>query len=309
MSERPTWKVSDVVDETDLRERDGRTLRVYDTHPGDDARLPVFWHHGTPNLGIPPEPLFEAGEWLGLRWVSFDRPGYGGSTVAPGRTMTSVAHDVAAVADALGIDELTVMGHSGGGSYALGCAAVLGDRVRAVVTMAAIAPYGVPGLDWFAGMIPSGVAALEAAVAGREAKTAFEASGAEYDPEFIPADVELFSTSWAWLGKVVGPARDAGPYGQIDDDVSYVLPWGCDPAAITAPVLLLHGGRDRIIPPAHAWWLAAHLPTAELTLHPDEGHISILRHAEESLDWLREQIEKLQVDGPWQQADRGPARS
>jgi pimeloyl-ACP methyl ester carboxylesterase len=41
-----------------------------------------------------------------------------------------------------------VVGYSGGGTYALGCAAALGARVRAVVTLAAIAPYGGDGLDW-----------------------------------------------------------------------------------------------------------------------------------------------------------------
>jgi pimeloyl-ACP methyl ester carboxylesterase len=280
------------MNETDLRLTDGRTVRVYDTHPGDTARVVVFWHHGTPNLGIPPEPLFGAGEWLGLRWVAIDRPGYGGSTVAPGRTMTSVARDIEQVLDSLGIGEFTVLGHSGGGSYALGCAATLGDRVRAVATMAAIAPYGVPGLDWFDGMIGSGVTALRAALAGREEKTALEASGFDYDPEFLPVDVDTFSTDWSWLGKVVGPALDAGPYGQIDDDVSYVLPWGCDPTAITAPMLVLHGGRDRIIPPGHGQWLAKNCPTAELALHPDDSHISILRKAEPALDWLRAQADR-----------------
>src|SRR5437870_8225142 len=108
--------------EQDLRLIDGRMLHVYDTAPGESGRLPVVWHHGTPNLGAPPEPLFAAADRLGLRWVSFDRPGYGGSTVAPGRTVSSVAGDVAAAADALGIDEFAVMGYSGGGTYALGCA-------------------------------------------------------------------------------------------------------------------------------------------------------------------------------------------
>ena len=44
--------------ETDLTLPDGRTLHVYDTDPGGDG-LVVFWHHGTPNLGPPPEPLVE----------------------------------------------------------------------------------------------------------------------------------------------------------------------------------------------------------------------------------------------------------
>jgi hypothetical protein len=135
--------------------------------------------------------------------------------------MASVADDVAAVADSLGIDRFAVVGHSGGGCYALGAAATLGDRVRAVLTMAAIAPYDADGLDWFAGMVPSGVAALRAAVRGREAKTAYETSGIEYDPEFTAADLAMFDGPWSWLGKVVGPALDAGPFGQIDDDISF----------------------------------------------------------------------------------------
>lgn len=269
---------------------DGRTLHVYDTG-GDESRgVPVVWHHGTPNLGAPPEPLFAAADRLGLRWVSFDRPGYGGSTVAPRRTVSSVAADVATIADALGLGEFAVMGYSGGGSYALGCAAVLADRVRAVVTLAAIAPYDADGLDWFAGMVPSGVAALGTAAAGREVRTALERSGFAYDSQFTPADLAVFEGPWGWLGKVAGPALDAGPYGQIDDDVSYTHPWGCDPRAITAPVLLLHGTEDRIIPATHASWLAANCPNSELRPCDGDSHFTVVTHAESGLQWLRQQI-------------------
>jgi len=45
--------------ETDLGLSDGRVLHVYDTGAGD-TRLTVFWHHGTPNIGAPPLPLFPA---------------------------------------------------------------------------------------------------------------------------------------------------------------------------------------------------------------------------------------------------------
>ncbi|GAA1557614.1 alpha/beta hydrolase [Kribbella sancticallisti] len=272
------------MNETDLLLSDGRQLHVYDSGRGD---LPIFWHHGTPNLGTPPAPLFPAAERLGVRWFSVDRPGYDGSTPAPGRTMATVAGDVATVADSLGIDRFAIAGYSGGGSYALGSAATLGERVRAVLTLAAIAPYGVGGLDWFAGMIPSGVASLQAALGGREVKTEHETSGAEYDPEFTDADLAMFEGPWGWLGSVAGEAgMAAGPYGLIDDDVSYVIPWGCDLATITAPVLLLHGEQDRIIPSSHGSWLADHCPTAELRLSPSDSHISILGRAEAGLEWL-----------------------
>jgi pimeloyl-ACP methyl ester carboxylesterase len=278
------------VIERDVTVTGGRTLHVYDTAPDEPGRLPVVWQHGTPNLGAPPEPLFAAADRLGLRWVSFDRPGYGGSTVAPGRTIASGAADVATVADALGLGRFAVAGYSGGASHALGAAAVLGDRVRAVVSLAAIAPYGADGLDWFAGMVPSGVAALGCAAAGRPVRAALEASGFAYDSQFTEADLAVFAGPWGWLGKVAGPALDAGPYGQIDDDVSYTLPWGCDPRSIAAPVLLLHGTADRIIPASHGAWLAARCPAAELRRHDGDSHFTIVTHAESGLEWLRERI-------------------
>ncbi|MBK3587827.1 alpha/beta hydrolase, partial [Streptomyces sp. MBT57] len=69
------------VGESDLRLGDGRRLHVYDSGP-DDGPV-VFWHHGTPNIGSPPAPLFPAAEKLSVRWVSYDRPGYGGSSPLP----------------------------------------------------------------------------------------------------------------------------------------------------------------------------------------------------------------------------------
>jgi pimeloyl-ACP methyl ester carboxylesterase len=278
-----------MVTETDLVLSDGRCLHVYDTGAaGPVARLTVFWHHGTPNLGAPPQPLFEAARRLNIRWVSHDRPGYGGSSPLPGRDVASAARDVEQIADALGIGEFAVMGHSGGGPHALACAALLPERVLGVVSGAGLAPYGADGLDYFGGMTPSGAASLHAAVAGREAKDAYEASAPEFDPEtFTPADYAALAGSWGWLNSVVGPATAQGPGGLIADDLAYVAPWGFDPAQIEAPVLLLHGGQDRVVPPSHGEWLLAHVPTSELWRCPEDGHISVLGSAEAALEWLR----------------------
>jgi pimeloyl-ACP methyl ester carboxylesterase len=282
---------SGVVREFDLDLADGNTLHAYDAG-GDDAEpdgtqhLAVFWHHGTPNIGAPPAPLFAAADRLGLRWVSYDRPGYGGSSPQPGRDVASAARFTATVADALGIERFAVMGHSGGAPHALACSACLPERVVAVVSVAALAPFGADGLDWFAGMIPSGVAALRAAAAGRAAKEQFEASGAEYDPEFTEADLAALTGDWSWFADVVGPAVATGRGGAVDDDLAYVAPWGFEPAAVTAPTLLLHGGADGIAPSTHSAWLARHCPAAELRLSSPDGHISILNHATAALEWL-----------------------
>jgi pimeloyl-ACP methyl ester carboxylesterase len=275
---------------TDVQLPDGRTLRVYDTHPGARDRLAVLWHHGTPNVGHPPAPLFAAADRLGLRWISYDRPGYGGSSRRPGRDLASAAGDAAAAADALGVDRFAVYGHSGGSNHALACAALLPERVSGAVGVAALAPFGAVGAgadDWFAGMYPGGEAELRASAAGRaELERCLEQG--EFDPQmFTPADHAALDGSWAWLGKVAGLAMQGGLDGMVDDDLSYVAPWGFDPAAVTAPVLLLHGDADRIVPFGHGQWLAARL-TATFWPGPGDGHLSVLGASERALEWLAE---------------------
>lgn len=271
--------------ELDLELGDGRTIRAYDADPGRDA-LAVLWHHGTPNIGLPPEPLFEASDRLGIRWVSYDRPGYGGSTRRPGRDLAAAADDAAAVVDALGIDRFALMGHSGGASHALAVSARMPERIVGTVSVSGLAPYGADALDWFGGMADAGVASLRAALAGREEKERYEASAPDADPGFTAADLDALAAEWGWLGRVAGPALAGGPGGLVDDDLAYVAPWTFDPSEIAVPTLILHGGRDRIVPPAHAEWLVRHIPGAELWLRPDDGHISVLRSAPAALEWL-----------------------
>ncbi|MGZ4603212.1 MAG: alpha/beta fold hydrolase, partial [Kineosporiaceae bacterium] len=94
------------------------------------------------------------------------------------------------------------------------------------------------------------------------------------------------SGPWSWLLEVVQAAQAGGPQGAIDDDLAYVARWGFDPASIEAPVLLVHGARDRMVPSSHSAWLAARCPAAELRVIADAGHVSVLAHAEEALAWI-----------------------
>ena len=186
----------------------------------------MFWDHGTPNVGAPPEPLFPAAARRGIRWVSYDRRGYGGSTPHPGRDVASAAADVAGIADALGIEQFAVMGHSGGAAYALACAALLPERVLAAVCASGLAPYHAQGLDWFAGMGAAGAAEPRAAATGRAALEEYLAS-AVYDPElFTPADHAALAGPWSWLLTVVEQAMEGGLGGMVDDDLACVASWG-----------------------------------------------------------------------------------
>ena len=104
-----------------------------------------MYFHGTPSSRL--DLCF--GEQLaaecGVRLVSFDRPGYGGSTPAP-FGLASIAADAHAVADELGIAGFATLGQSGGGPGALAAAAVPGGRVTRVGIASGPGPFQrVPG--------------------------------------------------------------------------------------------------------------------------------------------------------------------
>jgi len=269
-----------------LETADGRTLQFYDVTPEASDHLPIIWHHGSPNVGEPPEPLFDAAAQRGLGWIGYDRPGYGGSSAQPGRSVGQAAFDAQAVADHLGLERYAVLGHSGGGAHALACAALTPERVVAAVSISGLAPYGSRGLDYFAGINPGGEAELRAAAQGGAALAA-HLETAQFDPSmFIESDWEALNGDWAWFNHVVGLAEASGPQPFIDDDLASVGDWGFDPSDIQVPTLLVHGTDDRVVPVTHARWLAEHIDGANLLEVPNAGHISVMRRAHEALDWI-----------------------
>jgi len=259
--------------------RDGRTLIVHDSGHGD--RLTLVWHHGTPQTGALLEPLVRHAAERGIRVISYGRPSYGGSTPHRGRAVIDAGYDVEELAQQLGLSRFATMGASGGGPHALATAAQLPDRVSAVVALSSPAPL-TRRFDWFAGMVAP--EALRAAAMGREARASLQD---EFNPDaFTAADWEALEARWKALGEDAGRAGAEGDEGAIDDDLAFTSPWGFDVEQVRQPVLLVHGGQDRVIPLSHSEHLLARLPRAELWLRPNDGHVSILDAIPVALDWL-----------------------
>jgi pimeloyl-ACP methyl ester carboxylesterase len=51
--------------------------------------------------------------------------------------------------------------------------------------------------------------------------------------------------------------------------------WHFDLDAIGRPVTVWQGREDWFVPPAHAEWLAGHVPGARLELRAEQGHLSL----------------------------------
>jgi pimeloyl-ACP methyl ester carboxylesterase len=292
-----------VTQEHDIATADGRTLRVVEDGQPDGA--PVLVHGGTPNSRLLFEGDIVSARRHGIRLISYDRPGYGGSTRRAGRRVGDCAADVRAIADGLGIDRLGVWGVSGGGPHALACAALLGNLVPAVAALASVAPWGAEGLDYFAGMGTGNVADTELLFANRAAaRTKCDRDREEWIAIELPALMEslaqvlvpvdaaaLDDALGAFLIRATRSGLAPGADGWWDDSVAYVEPWGFDLAAITTPVLIVHGRQDRFVPVAHGEWLAAHVRGAETIIADNDGHLSIgANHLDRVHAWLRERL-------------------
>jgi pimeloyl-ACP methyl ester carboxylesterase len=283
---------------------DGRTLQVLER--GDPSGRPVLVHNGTPSSRLLFDRDVARSERQGVRLISYDRPGYGGSTVRPGRTVGDCAEDVRTIASALEIEQLLVWGISGGGPHAIACAALLPDLVPAVGVLASPAPWGAEGLDYFDGMGELNRQDIELMfddpVAARAKCEEDRLEILEATPEALletlktllsPVDAEALTGDLAEYMIEAGRSGLAlGSEGWWDDELALMAPWGFELDAIRTPVLLYHGRQDRFVPFAQGEWLADHIPGVRAVLTDDDGHLTLTeRHLEAIHGWLLEHFE------------------
>jgi pimeloyl-ACP methyl ester carboxylesterase len=277
---------------------DGRDLCVEVVGDGTSGTVLV--------CGGTPTPRVLAPLWVqdalrrGLRVVGYDRPGYGRSTSQPGHSVADGAADVRAIANDLGVDRLAVWGFSGGGPFALACAALLPDLVCGVATVGSIAPWGASGLDYFMGMGEDNVESInlelnDPVAARKKARQDWEEM-VQVTPEQIaeawktllsPVDEKVLTADFA--GMVVNSIKDAlapGEQGWWDDGAAHLSPWGFELGVIRVPVKIWHGRHDRFVPFQHGEWLAANIPGAEATLSETDGHLSLLVDISYIHEWL-----------------------
>jgi pimeloyl-ACP methyl ester carboxylesterase len=271
-----------------VRASDGRTLAVEEG--GDPAGRPVLAHMGTPNSRRLYRPHSQDAGERGLRLISYDRPGYGGSSPQPGRSVADCAEDVRAICAELGIDRLAMWGISGGGPHLLACAALLPDLVTAAASLASLAPFEAEGLDYFAGMGQDNVDDIQLYFADEaasraqtdEAREGFLAASPDdlasgMESLLSPVDAAVSDELGEFLASSMKDGLGPGSQGWWDDNCT-IRPWGFDLADITVPVLLLHGKHDKFVPFGHGEWLAVHVPGVEARLSDDDGHLTLLEN-------------------------------
>ena len=265
---------------------------------GDPAGRPLLLLHGTPGSRLSRSPDPELYARLHVHVVTFDRPGYGGSSVDPERTILSVADDALAVAEALGWDGFAVLGVSGGGPHALALGTRAPERVRAL----GLAVGGVPG-DF---VDPDDLIAINreglrrAREEGRESLEAFlaePAAQAASDPGAMldtamadapPVDREMLAQPdvRAMLVESLREAFANGPQGWFDDSYALTMPWDFELGDISPQVHMWYGDADRNVPIKAVQKMAAQLRVESFETMPGVGHLGWLMHEERVLRTL-----------------------
>ena len=258
---------------------DARTLAY--TEIGDPIGAAVFYFHGAPGSRLEPVMFDDAFAGHHIRLITADRPGYGGSTPLAGRTTAAWADDVTALADHLGIDRFGIMGLSSGGPYTVACAALLGERVTGVVIAAGNTDMTWP--DAADGYLDSELRIMalddeDAAVA--DCIERFGTGGERFfegESDLGPADDAFLADAdkATAMFTAMAEAFRQGVTGYAHDITVQGRAWTFDPASITAPVIVVHGELDRLVPITHSFHTADLIPGSEMRAFPDRGHLSL----------------------------------
>ena len=234
--------------------------------------------HGTPggyDQAIPIE---------GMRVLVPSRPGYLRTPLDTGRTPQEQADAYAALMDSLGIDQVIVMGASGGGPSAIAFAVRHPKRTVALIALEAVSqtlsleeltiemPFFMSS-DFYMWAALSAMKTLM----GPEEIVELVVPNPENqrlildDPAKLKRIESLMWSSWPMSLRQLGEANDFTQFADIDLNAS----------AISVPTLIIHGTEDINVEYTQSIALAEQIPGAILHTVDGADHMMPFSHSEE----------------------------
>jgi pimeloyl-ACP methyl ester carboxylesterase len=238
-----------------------------------------------------------AADSLGVTLLVPDRPGFGNSTAAPGRSIVDVAQDLLALPRSLGVERFGIVGQSGGTPYALALAAAAGDSVTGLSFVGAIVPLNEPDalrdvrgpmrtMFTLARRAPWLLRPLIGAV-GRRTRRNPDAAARAYAKDLPEADRAVLKDPAMWAIHAVTSAEAVSSPAAFAREARLLAePWEVDPSSVDAPAALWVGEQDPTHPPVMSRRMSQRLGDAPVTVVPGAatfGMVSVfpdvLRHA------------------------------
>lgn len=248
---------------------DNEKIRVYQKGTGPD----LLMIHGLPGTIEDFQPFYE-NLTSRYRITSFDRPGYGFSTANNQNYNLSYNTDIAfKVIEAMGLNDLVVVGHSYGGTIALQMAAYNSEKIKSYVTIGS--PHSAGELDPLYPLIAlpflgDGILHLMDKTGNTITKKKINEGIME---AFFPNEVDIPANFirrnlLIWSQPKVAQSI-ANESINLEQDL---LTLTSRYSGIQKPVYVTHGDADQIVPVEDAQAIAKSLPRAEMLIWPNVGH-------------------------------------
>lgn len=240
---------------------------------------PIVFHHGWPLSGDDWDTQMLFFVKQGYRVIAHDRRGHGRSNqTAQGHDMDTYAADVAALVEALDLRDATHVGHSTGGGEATRYVARYGKtRTAKLVLIGAVPPVLLKSV-----MNPGGIPievfdGLRAALAANRPSFYWDFTLPFYGYNREGATVnEQVRLNW-WRQAMMGGAHPQYECIKAFSETDFTE----DLRSIDAPVLIMHGEDDQIVPIANSALLSAKLvKQGTLKVYPGLPHGMATTHAD-----------------------------
>jgi pimeloyl-ACP methyl ester carboxylesterase len=209
------------------------------------------------------------------RAVTFDNVGVGATTGTTPNTIEAMAHGAIAFVEALGFEQVDLLGFSIGSFVAQEIALIRPDLLGRVV-LASAAPQGAAGMHGWAPEVIGAVGTPETTPEG-------------YISVFFAKTDSSREAGQQAAGRIFGGRktdRDEPTNWQTRQaQYDAVCTWGIPNhsllervRAIDLPVFVANGDSDPMILPRYSYLLAGLLPDAHLTIYPDSAHGFLFQH-------------------------------
>lgn len=267
---------------------------------GDPNGFPVLALHGTPGSRLKYRLAHNKAMQRGLRLITPDRWGYGGTDSPKEPSLAAFADDAMALMLHCNAYRFSVIGVSGGGPFAAALAARYSSNVARLALVAPVAELADPQMTGkmglfhrfcFRGMprVPGAVRATFSCLRAvamlsppLAATLAIVRAGPSDKKTMRPRSMRRL------LGLTFAEGLRNGSSGPVIDMNLFARKWEFEAKTITGEVQVWLGNEDRNVPVPAAVALGNAMPNSKVTLTNGQGHFWISKDLDVVLKWLSE---------------------
>lgn len=276
---------------------------------GDKNGIPIFYSHATPGSRLEGALFHSQAIKQKFRMICIDRPGMGESAFLPDRGLLNYPSDIVELADELNIDKFGVVGWSGGGVYGLACGYAIPERLLFNIVLAGYTSFGE--MSKASGYVNSRIDHVSIGLSKKHPllfKLYFElvaigmkvAPGMSYGA-FVASlnktDKDI-AKQRVFKGILSQSQKEAFKYGSIGvatDAGIHHSDWGFGLQQITAPVHMLHGNEDLLVPVEYSIFNSTQIPICQLHIIESEGHLFPANHMQDIFLIMVDEVSRQHV--------------